>query len=93
MPAGRGSVESIYAEWTYLVCLVVVLRVVGKHFGLLGVLERVNELVGAEVFAPFLVVDEPGHLPLAWLTLGTGYAGNGHLLAQFDVEFPRPQKA
>ena len=71
----------------------VVLRVVGKHFGLLGVLECVNELVGAEVFAPFLIVDEPGHLPSAWLTLGTGYDGDEHLLAQLDIEFTRPQKA
>jgi hypothetical protein len=44
----------------YLVCLVIVLRVVLEDLRLLLVVEGANELVGAEFFPPLLTIDEPG---------------------------------
>lgn len=45
---------------TDLVCFVVVLWVVLEHFGFLFVIECLGQAVCAEVFAPFLVRNEPG---------------------------------
>lgn len=58
----RGSSRCKWAEakkQTYLVSLMVVLRIIFEHLGFLGVLEGANEIVGTELFAPLLIVDEP----------------------------------
>ena len=44
---------------TDLISFVVVLGIVLEHLGLLGVLEVSYEVICAELFPPFLIVDEP----------------------------------
>jgi len=56
---GTTGVCQVCCPATYLVCLVVVLGVVLEDVWLLLVLEVVYELVGAELFSPFLVGCEP----------------------------------
>ena len=53
----------------YLVCFVVVLRVVLGYLGFLFVDEVAGEVFGAEFFAPFLVVDEPIPISTSILSL------------------------
>jgi hypothetical protein len=45
--------------WTNLVGLVVVLGIELEDSGLFGVLEVAHEVVGAKLFPPFFVLDEP----------------------------------
>lgn len=47
-------------ERTYLVRLVVVLRIKLEDLGLLNVIEVADEIVGAKLFPPFLTVNKPG---------------------------------
>jgi hypothetical protein len=73
---------------SYLVGLVIILRIELHRLGLLGVVEGLDQLVGAEFFAPFLIVDEP-------VCISTGSVHPGSLLHQLgslDVEFAGAQE-
>jgi hypothetical protein len=74
----------------YLVSLVIVLRVVLEHLGLLGVLESVDEVVSAKFFAPLLIVDEPSQNMSA--TPEDCTREDRHLFAELDVELARSQE-
>lgn len=54
---------------TYLISLVVVLRIVLENLRLLGVLERADQFIGSELLPPLLAFNEPGNDPNVSLLL------------------------
>ena len=75
----------------YLVCLVIVLRVVFEDLRLLLVFKGADQVIGPELLAPLFVLDEPSMYQLRPSVSQIQW--NSHLLAQLDVEFACSQKA
>lgn len=50
---------------TYLVRLVVVLRIILKNLGLLNIIEVADEIIGAKLFPPFFAINKPDKISLS----------------------------